>query len=85
MKERRLGLITIHNRLLRDAIDSGDGANLFIGAVPLDVQRDFISDTTTFLLWHPRFRVLPLGEITPRYEAVFDKDSVIPRWVECST
>lgn len=67
--------------MLHDAADSGNGANLFIGMVPIDVQRDFLRDTTTYIAWHRDFAEIPNGQVIPEYEAVFDEGSVIPRWV----
>jgi hypothetical protein len=80
MKERRLGRFRVSEKLLRKAIDSGHGANLFIGCVPLDVKCDWITGQTEFIVWHPSFDVISDGEITPEYEATFLEGSVTPKW-----
>lgn len=82
MKERRIGRFTVAEKLLRDAIDTGHGANLFHKAVPLDVNRDWMSGRTTFLCWHPEFRPINEGEIAPEYVAEWDAKSVYPVWRE---
>ena len=81
MTDRRIGKFTVEDRLLREAVDSGHGANLFVGMVPLDIQRDWISGRTVYLAWHPDFNDVPEGYITPEYEAVFDAGDIHPRWV----
>jgi len=81
MKERRLGKFVVEDRLLREAADSGHGANMFSDMVPLDIQRDWISGRTTYLAWHPDFEEVPDGYITPEYEAIFESGEVKPRWV----
>lgn len=80
MKERRIGRFTVANKLLHAAIDSGHGANLFAGMVPLDIQRDFIQDQTTFIAWCPQFMVIDEGRIIPEYVAVFREGNTIPEW-----
>lgn len=80
MKERRIGKVTVHRRLLLSAIDGGGGANLFHGSVPLDIQSDWTSDRTTFVLWHPDFDPIKEGEVAPEYIATFTPDSVYPTW-----
>lgn len=66
---RRLGRFTVSEQLLRDSINTGIAARLFYGSVPLDVQRDWMANTTTFLLWHPQFDEVPEGCLVPAYMA----------------
>lgn len=74
MNERRIGRFTVPDHMLRQSINDGSAAHLFAGAVPLDVQRDWMQQTTTYICWHPEFRVIPEGEMAPTYIAVFRKD-----------
>ena len=80
MKERRLGRFQVAEKLLRDAIDTGHGANIFAGCVPLDVQRDWLRGSAEYLCWHPDFDVIADGEITPEYVATFYENSATPNW-----
>lgn len=48
--------------------------------VPLDIQRDFIQDQTTFIAWCPQFMVIDEGRIIPEYVAVFREGNTIPEW-----
>lgn len=73
MSDRRLGWFTVRDTVLRDSITTGAAAHLFAGAVPLDVQRDWMNQTTTYLCWHPEFREVPEGEMAPIYVAIFHK------------
>jgi hypothetical protein len=80
MKNRRLGRFIVSDKFLRDAIDNGFGANLFLGSVPIDVHRDFLSQSTTFLCWNQAFDVVPEGEIIPLYRAIFYGGCANPTW-----
>lgn len=80
MKDRRIGKVTVADRLLRAAIDSGHGANMFAGSVPLDVQRSWVADKTTFVLWHPKFQPVDEGRMIPEYRAVFEDGETTPTW-----
>lgn len=82
MKERRIGTFTVSDKLLHAAIDSGHGANLFAGSVPLDVRRDFIAQRTEFFVWNPAFRPITEGEVAPEYRAVFRDGETMPTWEE---
>ena len=68
---RRVGQVEFDDAILRRAIVDGSAAQLFSGAVPLDVQRDWMMQTSTFVLWHPAFDEIEEGEITPDYQAIF--------------
>ncbi len=78
MKDRRIGFIDVHDRLLRDAIDSGHGANMFNGAVPLEISRDFIIDRVRITMWHPDFDQIEEGRCLPEYIGVFHDGCVYP-------
>lgn len=80
MKERRIGRVVVHARLLNEAINGGGGANLFKDAIPLDIQREWIADRITYLLWHPAFDCINEGEIAPEYTAIFSQTSPYPTW-----
>ena len=83
MRDRRLGRFRVSAQFLDDARD-GMGANLFRDIIPLDVQRDFESEITTYLAWHPSFEKVPEGQIIPEYEAIFSATSATPTWRRCS-
>jgi hypothetical protein len=82
MNGRRLGKFIVSEKLLRDAVNTGDGANVFAGMIPLDITRDFIRGSAEYVCWHPDFRDLPHGEILPTYKAIFDTRSPFPKWIE---
>lgn len=80
MNGRRIGRVTVSDELLRNSIETGEAAALFAGCVPLDVVRDWYSQTSTFLLWHPAFDVVAEGEFAPEYEALFTNGGDSPTW-----
>ena len=80
MSNRRIGRFKCADRLLQDAISTGHGQNLFVGMVPLDIQRDWMSDTVTFTAWHADFAPVPEGRITPEYRAIFKAGETSPTW-----
>ena len=82
MKDRRIGCFMVADKLLHAAIDTGNGANLFAGCVPLDIRRDWVQGRTEFFVWHPDFRIIDDGEITPTYRAVFHDGQTSPTWEE---
>lgn len=81
MKERRIGRFTVAEQLLRDAVNTGHGQNLFAGVVPLDIQRDWLRGTITYIAWHKDFAQIDEGQIAPEYVATFEAGSCEPRWV----
>jgi hypothetical protein len=80
MNERRIGRFEVHKDLLRDAINTGHGANLFVGSVPLDVQHDWIRRVATFICWNQQFDAIDEGEVVPTYQAVFRHGETSPTW-----
>ena len=80
MNDRRIGRFTVADQLLRAAIDTGDGANLFDGVVPLDVRRDWFRSSTEYIAWHRDFRPIGEGECVPEYRAVFRDGQTTPTW-----
>lgn len=80
MNQRRIGRFTVADKLLLEAINTGQGANLFARAVPLDIRRDFISARTEYVCWHPAFDEIHPAEIAPEYVAEFTHVSNIPTW-----
>jgi hypothetical protein len=65
----RQGTFTVTDHLLRESINSGLAARLFYGSVPLDIKRNWIAQTTTYTLWHPKFDQLREGSLIPTYTA----------------
>lgn len=81
IKARRIGKFTVSEKLLHDAVDTGHGANLFVGMVPLDVQRDWLTGRTTFTAWHPDFQAVEENRTVPEYVPRFDNGTTAPTWV----
>lgn len=85
MSDRRIGKFTVSDSVLRDSIDDGSAAHLFAGAVPIDVQRDWMTQNTTYICWHPAFRQVAEGEMFPTYTATFHKGedgTITHQWTE---
>lgn len=80
MNDRRIGRFKIAGKLLQDAINTGHGQNLFVGMVPLDIQRDWVSDVVTFTAWHQDFAPVPQGRLIPEYIGVFHAGETLPTW-----
>lgn len=80
MKDRRIGRFKIAGKLLQDAINTGHGQNLFAGMVPLDIQRDWVSDTVTFTAWHRDFAPVSEGQMIPEYIGIFKAGKTLPTW-----
>jgi len=70
--DSRMGRFTVRDKILRDSINNGLAARLFYGSVPLDVQRDWLQEKTTFTLWHPSFDAIDEGARIPEYIAVVE-------------
>lgn len=81
IRPRRLGRFKVHRRFF-DGLSETDGANLFIGMIVLDVQRDFMTGDAEYLAVHPEFRHVPSNEIVPAYRAIFTEGSSVPSWIE---
>jgi hypothetical protein len=79
-KKRRIGKVRISNLFRSDAANMGHGVNLFIGAVVLSIDEDWISGWATYTMWHPQFEPLGQNEITPEYAAEFAPGEVAPTW-----
>lgn len=85
MSGRRIGRFTVSDHILRESIDDGSAAHLFAGAVPLDVERDWMTQNTTYICWHPAFRQVAKGEMVPTYAATFHRNedgTVSHEWEE---
>lgn len=80
---RKLGRFTVAGYFFRDG-NLCNGANLFKDMVILRVDHRLDSDDVEYLAAHPSFRMLPMGEMVPEYEAIFDNISIYPTWVEKS-
>lgn len=80
MKNRRLGRFIVSEKLLRDAIDTGHGANVFDGLIPLKLRLDTLAGIYEYLGWHAQFDPLPECEIVPEYRPIFDNGTAFPRW-----
>lgn len=73
---RRLGFVTVSDKLLRESINNGIAARIFLGCVPLEVKRDWMSQHTTYLLWHPSFADVEEGARIPNYIALIENGAV---------
>lgn len=85
MNDRRIGRFRVAERLLREAVNTGHGQNLFAGIVPLDIERDWLSGTITYIAWHKDFAQIAEGQIAPEYVAIFTAESIEPRWVKAGS
>lgn len=74
--DRRLGKFTVDDKILRESINSGLAARLFHGSVPIDVKRDWMSEKSTFTLWHPKFDQVEKGEQVPEYIAAVENGAI---------
>lgn len=84
MKERRIGRFEVSQCLLYEAIDTGHGANLFAGCVPLDAQWDWMRGVVTFTCWNPQFEAIAEGRTVPMYSAIFQDQQTSPTWQKVS-
>lgn len=73
---RRLGFVTVSDKLLRESINNGIAARIFFGCVPLEVKRDWMNQHTTYLLWNPSFSDVEEGALIPNYIAVIENGAV---------
>ena len=73
---RRLGRVTVADKVLRDSINNGSAARIFFGSVPLEVERNWMLQRTTYLLWHPSFSDVEEGALIPNYVAVIENGAV---------
>lgn len=73
---RRLGRVTVADKVLRDSINNGSAARIFYGSVPLEVERNWMLQRTTYLLWHPSFSDVEEGWLIPNYVAVIENGAV---------
>lgn len=72
--DRRLGRIRIDDQLLRNSFDTGMLAELFRGSFVLDIDRDWISQVSTYTLWHEALPPIAEGAITPAYAVRITRD-----------
>jgi hypothetical protein len=82
IKNRRIGKFKVSNKLLRDATNTGSGANLFVGMIVLDIQHDWIGGDATYVAWHPDFEPIDEGRILPLYVSTFQLGQTAPTWVK---
>ena len=80
IKNKRLGMVRISEKFRRDAANTGHGANLFIGAVVLAIDEDWMSGLATYKMWHPQFDPIDEGQVLPEYEAEFAPGEIAPTW-----
>lgn len=73
---RRIGVFKVSDKLIRDSINNGMAAHIFNGSVPLDVRRDWISQTSEYLLWNPSFDEVAEGARIPSYVAVIENGAL---------
>lgn len=75
---RRLGRFTVADKLLRESINNGSAARIFYGSVPLEVERDWMRQVSTYVLWHPSFADVEEGARIPHYVALLENGTI--RW-----
>lgn len=73
---RRLGRVTVADKVLRESINNGSAARIFYGSVPLEVERDWMRQASTYVLWHPSFADVEEGARIPRYVAVLENGAI---------
>lgn len=75
------GRFTVATRFF-DGLEVNHGVNLFHGMVVLEAHRNFMSNHVEYYAIHQDFRGVPIGEITPEYQAIFTNGNPYPEWVE---
>lgn len=75
---RRLGRLTVSDKVLRESINNGSAARIFYGCVPLEVERDWMRQSSTYVLWHPSFDDVEEGARIPNYVALLENGAI--RW-----
>ena len=73
-------MVRVSEKFRREAAYAGHGANLFIDAVVLDIDVDWVSGWATYKMWHPQFDPTKEGQLLPEYEAVFQAGEIAPTW-----
>jgi len=77
-QDQRLGRVQVTDKILRESINSGIAARIFYGSVPIDIERDWMRQITTYTLWHPEFDRIEEGQQIPNYTALIENGVV--RW-----
>jgi hypothetical protein len=77
-QDQRLGRVRVADNILRESINTGIAARIFYGSVPIDLERDWMRQITTYTLWHPQFDRLEDGENVPNYTALIENG--VSRW-----
>lgn len=80
MSNRKIGRFKVSEKLLREAVKTGHGANLFADWIPLDINRNWETGTTEYLVWHPSFEPVKEGDVAPWYVATFEAGQTKPTW-----
>lgn len=80
--DKRIGRFTVRDEILRNSINTGLAARLFYGCVPLDVQRDWMQQESTFVLWHASFDAIDESKLIPEYIALVENGAITWERVE---
>ena len=75
------GSFEVHEKFF-DGLETLQGVNLFNNMIVLDVRRDVLRQRLEYYAIHPGFRGISVGEIVPKYEAIFTVGEIYPKWVE---
>lgn len=82
MTHRRVGFFKMSGNFYRRMLDDGEGAAVFAGFVPLQIEENFRTDELKYYGMHEQFRPVPLGEITPEYVVSLRAGDPFPTWTE---
>lgn len=77
-QDRRLGRVQVADKILRESINTGIAARIFYGSVPIDVERHWLTQVSTYTLWHPEFDRIEEHEQIPNYTALVENG--VARW-----
>jgi hypothetical protein len=81
---RQIGRFVVHGNFF-DRLYPDEGTNLFESMVVLDVKHDWHNNEREYLAVHPAFREVAVGELVPRYHAIFRHEhgaTSLPEWQE---
>jgi hypothetical protein len=78
---RRIGRFTVPGCFV-DGLCKGEGLNVFAGGAVVNVRHDWPTDRVEYVMYHPSFDPVKLGEMLPEYTALFRKGESAPTWVK---
>lgn len=66
----------------RKLVDSGEGAAIFAGFVPLGIEDRMHRDERVYMGMHEQFRPIDFGEMIPEYRCEISAGVPFPTWTE---